>query len=101
EKLIGAMFADSLEAAVAAGDAVRVGREPMNLFWFAHHALLTAALTRMPSVACLAYGNAADLDRQLCEFLLRGIGLTEAAIDAHLNPDVPSAAALPATVESA
>jgi hypothetical protein len=95
------MFADSLEAAIAAGDAVRIGREPTNLFWFAHHAAMMAALTRMPAAPCLAYGNAADLDRQLCEFLLRGIGLTEAAIVAHLNPDVPSAATLPATVESA
>ena len=101
EKLIGAMFAASLEAAIASGDAVRVGSEPINLFWFAHHTLLTAALTRMPAVPCLAYGNAGDLDRQLCEFLLRGIGLTEAAIAAHLNPDVPLATALPATAESA
>lgn len=101
EKLIGAMFAASLDAAIASGDAVRVGREPVNLFWFAHHTVLTAALTRMPAVPCLAYGNAADLDRQLCEFLLRGIGLTEAAINAHLNRDVPSAAALPAIAESA
>jgi TetR/AcrR family transcriptional regulator, transcriptional repressor of aconitase len=101
EKLIGAMFAASLEAAIASGDAVRVGSEPVNLFWFAHHTVLTAALTRMPAVPCLAYGNAADLDRQLCEFLLRGIGLTEAAINAHLNRDVPSAAVLPAIAESA
>ena len=101
EKLIGAMFAASLDAAIASGDAVQVGSEPINLFWFAHHTVLTAALTRMPAVPCLAYGNAADLDRQLCEFLLRGIGLTEAAIAAHLNRDVPSAAALPATAESA
>ena len=101
EKLIGAMFAASLDAAIASGDAVRVGSEPVNLFWFAHHTVLTAALTRMPAVPCLAYGNAGDLDRQLCEFLLRGIGLTEAAIAAHLNPDVPLATALPATAESA
>jgi AcrR family transcriptional regulator len=101
EKLIGAMFAASLEAAIASGDVVRIGSEPINLFWFAHHTVLTAALTRMPAVPCLAYGNAADLDRQLCEFLLRGIGLTEAAIVAHLNPDVSLATALPATAESA
>ena len=101
EKLIGAMFAASLDAAIASGDAVKVGSEPVNLFWFAHHTVLTAALTRMPTVPCLSYGNAADLDRQLCEFLLRGIGLTEAAINAHLNRDVPSAATLPAIAESA
>src|ERR1700758_1986952 len=96
EKLIGAMFTASLDAAIASGDAVRIGSEPINLFWFAHHTVLTAALARMRAVSCLSYGKAADLDRQLCEFLLRGIGLTEAAINAHLNRDVPSAAALPA-----
>lgn len=101
EKLIGAMFVGSLEAAIAAGDATRNGSEPLNLFWFAHHTALTAALARLPAVPCLAYGNAADLDRQLCKFLLRGIGLTEAAIDLHLDRDVPSAAALPAIAESA
>jgi AcrR family transcriptional regulator len=101
DKLIGAMFAASLEAAIAAGDAVRIGREPTNLFWFAHHTVMMAALTRMPAAPCLSYGSAADLDRQLCEFLLRGIGLTETAIVAHLNPDVPPATVLPATAESA
>src|SRR5215475_10271277 len=80
EKLIGAMFASSLDAAIASGDAVRIGSEPVNLFWFAHHTVLTAALTRMPAVPCLSYDKAADLERQLCEFLLRGIGLNEAAI---------------------
>src|ERR1700740_523877 len=46
ERLIGTMFTASLQAAIAAGDAVRIGREPLNLFWFAHHAVLTAAVTR-------------------------------------------------------
>jgi AcrR family transcriptional regulator len=101
EKLIGAMFADSLEAAIASGDAARIGTEPVNLFWFAHHTVLMAALTRLPSVHCLAYGHAADLDRQLCEFLLRGIGLTDAAIAAHLTRQLQQAPALPAAAESA
>src|ERR1700752_1098191 len=34
EKLIGARFADSLEAAIASGEAGRIAREPINLFWF-------------------------------------------------------------------
>ena len=42
--LIGPVFTASLERAVAAGDASRVGREPLNLFWFAHHTVLMAAL---------------------------------------------------------
>ena len=64
--LIGPVFAASIESAVAAGDASRVGSEPLNLFWFAHHTVLMAALTRLPAVPCLSYGNAADLERQLC-----------------------------------
>jgi len=69
---------------VAAGDASHVGNLPINLFWFAHHTVLMAALSRLPAVPCLSYGNAADLDRQLCEFILRGIGLNEAAVTFHL-----------------
>ena len=51
--LIGPVFTASLERAVAAGDASRVGREPLNLFWFAHHTVLMAALARLPAVPCL------------------------------------------------
>ena len=52
-KLIGPVFTASLERAVAVGDASRVGREPLNLFWFAHHTVLMAALARLPPVPCL------------------------------------------------
>jgi TetR/AcrR family transcriptional regulator, transcriptional repressor of aconitase len=83
--LIGEVFTSSLERAVAAGDASAIGREPMNLFWFAHHTVLMSTLTRLPSTPCLTYGAAADLERQLCEFILRGIGLNEAAIASHLD----------------
>ena len=83
-KLIGPIFTASLERAVAAGDASPVGNAPLNLFWFAHHTVLMAALTRLPAVPCLSYGNVADLDRQLCEFILRGIGLNETATASHL-----------------
>src|ERR1700749_2550426 len=85
EKLIGAMFADSLEAAIAAGDAVRIGSGPINLFWDAHYTVLSAALPPLPGVPCLSSGHVADRDRQLCEFLLRGIGLKEAAIAEYLT----------------
>jgi TetR/AcrR family transcriptional regulator, transcriptional repressor of aconitase len=83
--LIGPVFTASLERAVAAADASRIGSEPLNLFWFAHHAVLMATLARLPSAPCLSYGNAADLERQLCEFILRGIGLNETAIVSHLD----------------
>jgi AcrR family transcriptional regulator len=101
ETLIGAMFTTSLEAAIAAGDASRIGREPLNLFWFAHHTVLTAALTRLPAAPCLNYGDANDLEPQLSEFLLRGVGLNEAAIAAHLTGDLSQLTAAAVTTESA
>src|SRR5579871_2042540 len=101
EKLIGAMFTASLEAAIASGDAARLAGESLNPFWFAHHTVLTAALTRLPAVPCLALGEGVRLERQLCEFLLRGIGLNEAAIAAHLSHKSPQSDPLPAAAESA
>jgi hypothetical protein len=95
------VFTASLELTVAAGDASRIGCEPQNLFWFAHHTVLMATLARLPSVPCLSYGNAADFERQLCEFILRGIGLNEPAIASHLDRELSPDFGLPVTAESA
>lgn len=99
--LIGPVFSASLERALSAGDAVRIGNEPLNLFWFAHHTVLMAALTRLPSVPCLSYGNAVDVERQLCQFILRGIGLSEAAIAFHLDRELSPNPGQSVTAESA
>jgi AcrR family transcriptional regulator len=95
--LIGPMFTASLARAVAAGEATKVGHEPMTLFWFAHHTVVMAAVVRLPSVPCLTYGNPADFERPLCEFILRGIGLSETAVASYLDrefsdPGQPAAA---------
>jgi TetR/AcrR family transcriptional regulator, transcriptional repressor of aconitase len=99
--LIGPVFTASLERAVEAQDARRIGREPLNLFWFAHHTVLMATLTRLPFAPCLNYGAAADLERQLCEFILRGIGLNETAIASYLDRDVSRGSGQPAIAEGA
>jgi AcrR family transcriptional regulator len=99
--LIGPVFTASLERAEAAGDASRIGSEPLNLFWFAHHTVLMAALTRLPAVPCLSYGNAAGLERQLSEFILRGIGLNEAAIASHLGREMAPVSGQAVAAESA
>jgi AcrR family transcriptional regulator len=99
--LIGPVFAASIERAVEAGDAARIGNAPLNLFWFAHHTVLMAALTRLPVVPCLSYGNAADVERQLCQFILRGIGLNEAAIASHLDCELSPNSGQSVTAESA
>lgn len=88
--LVGPVFVASLERAIADGDASRVGGTPINLFWFAHHAVLMSALARLPAVHCLSYGDLPAVERQLCEFILRGIGLTERAIADHLDRDFPA-----------
>lgn len=88
--LIGPVFVSALNRAVAAGDAKHVGETPINLFWFAHHAVLMATLARLPTVHCLSYGELSGLERQLCEFILRGIGLTDRAIADHLDRDLPA-----------
>ncbi|HTB02563.1 MAG TPA: helix-turn-helix domain-containing protein [Bradyrhizobium sp.] len=93
-KLIGSIFTASLARAIETGDASRIGREPLNLFWFAHHTVVMATLAGLPAVPCLTYGNAADLERQLCEFILRGIGLNENAIVAQLDREWTPAPAL-------
>ena len=82
-ELIGPLFTASLQQAIETGDASTSRGNPMDLFWFAHHTLLTTALTRLPSVPCLVYGE--HIQRQLCEFILRGIGLNETAIAYHLD----------------
>ena len=99
--LIGPVFAASIDRAVAAGEATRIGGEPVNLFWFAHHTLLMAAVARMPVVPCLSYGNAADLERQLCEFILRGIGLNENAVTSHLAREISPEPGHPVIAEGA
>ena len=99
--LIGPVFTASIESAIAAGDASRISSEPLNLFWFAHHISLMSALARLPAVPCLTYGNAADLERQLCQFILRGIGLNEAAIASHLDRELSPTSGQSVTAESA
>jgi AcrR family transcriptional regulator len=99
--LIRPLFTASIERAVETGEASRVGREPLNLFWLAHHTVMMTALSRLPATPCLPYSDAVDLERQTCEFILRGIGLKEAAIAAHLDHDMPARATRPATTESA
>jgi len=99
--LIGHVFDASLKRAVEAGDAQPVGREPMNLFWFAHHAVLMVTVSRLPAIPCLSYGEGAGPERQLCEFILRGIGLNEAAITKYLDRDLVRSSGQPAIAESA
>ena len=99
--LIGPIFDASLKRAIEAGDANPIGREPMHLFWFAHHTVLMVSVTRLPTIPCLPYGEDVDLERQLCEFILRGIGVNEAAINHYLSRNLARESGQSAIAESA
>ncbi|MES2751172.1 MAG: TetR/AcrR family transcriptional regulator [Pseudomonadota bacterium] len=87
--LIGSVFTASVESAVAAGDATPVEGEPLNLFWFSHHIVHMIALTRLSAVPSLAFPSTPAFERQICQFILRGIGLKESAIDFYLDAAPP------------
>jgi AcrR family transcriptional regulator len=99
--LIAPVFVASLARAIETGEASRIGREPLNLFWFAHHTVLMTTLVRLPSVPCLPYGDGTDHERQVSEFILRGIGLTDAAVVSHLDRELPPDSGQSLTAESA
>ena len=99
--LIGPAFSASLESAIASGDAVRIEGEPVSLFWLAHQMVHMVALTRFPAIPSLPYPSTHILKRQICQFILRGIGLTDAAIAAYLDADLLSDQQLPRIREGA
>jgi TetR/AcrR family transcriptional regulator, transcriptional repressor of aconitase len=75
------LFSASIEAAASAGDLVLGPILAANAFWFGHHVAATMAFVFLPSRACLSYRGtlAALVDETSC-FILRGIGMTDAAI---------------------
>lgn len=102
DDLLGNAFAAAVESAIEAGDA-RPVRNPRNLFWFAHHTVLMAALGRLPAQPVLNYHDAPDLEleREICEFILRGLGLNDAAIAAHMDQELAPEFGVPVAAESA
>ncbi|MGH6818001.1 MAG: TetR/AcrR family transcriptional regulator [Methylovirgula sp.] len=89
EQLVAPIFIDSLVQAIKTGDAASSKTSPRDLFWFLHHTLCTLAAVFLPQAPPLAYPAAAQLEREIREFLLRGIGLTNSAIAAHANCVMP------------
>ncbi len=90
ELLLTPIFTRSLERAIETGDAYPFAGRSMNLFWFAHQAVNIVALTKLASDPPLSYAYDPDLNRQICEFVLRGIGLKETTIAEHLGNSAPT-----------
>ncbi len=75
------LFAASIEAAAAAGDLVFGPIAAAHAVWFGHHVAAMMAFVFLPARACLAYhGTLASLVDEASWFMLRGIGMTDAAI---------------------
>jgi TetR/AcrR family transcriptional regulator, transcriptional repressor of aconitase len=83
------LFTESLKAAVAAGDLAPLAANGANRFWFAHHVAAMMAFGFLPQAGVFPYeGDIDQLVEDASDFILRGIGMTEAAIAAsrHAPP---------------
>ena len=79
------LFATSIEAATVAGDLTPNVIDTANRFWFGHHIAAMVAFVFLPGRASIAYeGTLAALVEEASWFILRGIGMKDAAIAAAL-----------------
>jgi AcrR family transcriptional regulator len=75
------LFAASIEAAIAAGDVKSGPIASANRFWFSQHVAAMVAFIFLPGRASVPYeGGLAALVEEACWFILRGIGMRDAAI---------------------
>src|SRR5271170_823021 len=86
-------FTQSFEAAVAVGDVVPPPGGSANRFWFAHHIAAMMAFAALPGRSCVPYEGELDLlVEEASRFILRGIGMGDAAIAASAESALPAAA---------
>ncbi|HEV2187949.1 MAG TPA: helix-turn-helix domain-containing protein [Stellaceae bacterium] len=88
------LFTASLKAAEKAGDLTSLPADGANRFWFAHHVAAMMAFAFLPQDGFIPYHGSLDqLVEEASDFILRGIGMTEAAIDgSHAMPPSQMAA---------
>ena len=93
QERIEPLFRASLQAAAEAGDLRSAAPYSQNDFWFGHHVAATIAYARLSGRSVIPYKG--DIDKVLADaasFILRGHGLTEAAIARHhCSADSPAA----------
>jgi len=94
------LFEASLEAAVAAGDVAPRSDAAANRFWFAQHVAAMMAFAVLPGASCVPYaGSVEDLVDEAARFILRGVGMTDAAIAAFAAPEASQARVLPSAAD--
>jgi TetR/AcrR family transcriptional regulator, transcriptional repressor of aconitase len=75
------LFVASLKAAEEAGDLRPLAASGANRFWFAHHVAAMMAHAFLPQNGVIPYEGELDrLVEEAGDFILRGIGMSEAAI---------------------
>lgn len=88
------IFEASIVAARAAGDLRGPGLDPVNVFWFAGHVASQIAHGRLPESEVIPYrGSIETVTADAIRFCLRGIGLTEEAIERYCSGGPGTAAA--------
>jgi AcrR family transcriptional regulator len=79
------LFAASVAAAATAGDLKAEPIASANRFWFGHHVAAMVAFVSLPGRAAVPYhGSFAELVEEASWFILRGIGMRDAAIASAL-----------------
>ena len=82
------LFAASIEAATEAGDLKPGSIASANRFWFGQHVAAMVAFVFLPGRASVPYqGTPAALVEEASWFILRGIGMKDAALGAALAAD--------------
>jgi len=75
------------DAAQEAGDVVPNPISPANRMWFVHHLAMAVNLCHLSGEAAFDYDvSREELAEQAVLFCLRGIGMTDAAIDEYFKP---------------
>ena len=81
-------FGACLEAAEAAGDLAAMPVRHENRFWFAQHVGAMLAVVSLAGKPAVPYHGAQDqIIREAVWFILRGVGLKDAAIAAHYDAE--------------
>lgn len=81
------VFEKSLQAATAAGDVEKGVHAAKPEIWFVHHLANTLHLISLPEAGVVDYDVTQDeLVESAVRFLLRGLGLKNAAIDRYYDP---------------
>jgi hypothetical protein len=83
---VNPLFVASVEAAAAAGDLKPEPIASANRFWLGHHVAAMLAFVCLPGRASAPYqGTVCDLVQEVTWFILRGIGMKDAAIASRLD----------------